>query len=88
MAENLCRKATGDGREAVIAAIFWLKTRAGWKETVVQESRTSYVVRMPEPVRDVDEWVRRYAPKTIEHEPAVRAKADPLLIPDETGKRH
>lgn len=33
VAENLFRKATGEGREAVIAAIFWLKTRAGWKET-------------------------------------------------------
>ena len=37
VAENLYRKATGDGREAVIAAIFWLKTRAGWKETSVTE---------------------------------------------------
>lgn len=37
VAENLFRKATGDGREAVIAAIFWLKTRAGWKETSVTE---------------------------------------------------
>ena len=35
--ENLFRKATGDGREAVIAAIFWLKTRARWKETNVTE---------------------------------------------------
>ena len=33
VAENLYRKATGEGREAVTAAIFWLKTRAGWKET-------------------------------------------------------
>jgi len=40
VAENLYRKATGDGREAVIAAIFWLKTRAGWKETMVQEHTT------------------------------------------------
>jgi len=37
VAENLYRKATGDGRESIIAAIFWLKTRAGWKETSVQE---------------------------------------------------
>ena len=37
VAENLYRKATGEGREAVIAAIFWLKTRAGWKETHVTE---------------------------------------------------
>ena len=37
VAENLYRKATGDGREAVIAAIFWLKTRARWRETNVHE---------------------------------------------------
>ena len=37
VAENLYRKATGEGREAVTAAIFWLKTRAGWKETSVRE---------------------------------------------------
>jgi hypothetical protein len=37
VAENLYRKATGDGREAVTAAIFWLKTRASWKETNVHE---------------------------------------------------
>jgi len=37
VAENLFRKATGEGREAVIAAIFWLKTRAGWKETSLHE---------------------------------------------------
>src|ERR1700730_11201181 len=29
VAENLYRRATGEGREAVTAAIFWLKTRAG-----------------------------------------------------------
>ena len=37
VAENLYRKATGDGRESVTAAIFWLKTRAGWKETALHE---------------------------------------------------
>src|SRR5690606_20338774 len=37
VAENLFRKATGEGREAVTAAIFWLKTRARWKETTVNE---------------------------------------------------
>ena len=37
VAENLFRKATGEGREAVTAAIFWLKTRARWKETSVTE---------------------------------------------------
>jgi hypothetical protein len=28
--EALFRAATGDGREAVTAAIFWLKARANW----------------------------------------------------------
>ncbi|MCB1425159.1 MAG: hypothetical protein R3D65_17025 [Zhengella sp.] len=32
VAENLFRIATGDGYEAVTAAIFWLKTRADWIE--------------------------------------------------------
>ncbi|HEV7255901.1 MAG TPA: hypothetical protein VGN97_22740 [Mesorhizobium sp.] len=32
VAENLFKKATGEGREAVTAAIFWLKARAQWKE--------------------------------------------------------
>ena len=32
VAAALWRKATGDGHRAVTAAIFWLKTRAGWRE--------------------------------------------------------
>jgi hypothetical protein len=65
VAENLYRKATGDGRESVVAAIFWLKTRARWKETTVQESEVThrYVVRAPMPCRDVDEWMRLVAPR-------------------------
>lgn len=37
VAESLYRKALGDGSQSVTAAIFWLKTRAHWKETVVNE---------------------------------------------------
>jgi len=37
VAESLFRKATTEGPQSVTAAIFWLKTRAGWKETSVQE---------------------------------------------------
>lgn len=37
VAESLYRKAIGDGREGVTAAIFWLKTRARWRETSVHE---------------------------------------------------
>jgi len=48
VAESLFRKATGEGRESVIAAIFWLKTRARWKETHAQEHVGS---RKDEPVK-------------------------------------
>src|SRR5665213_4537657 len=34
VAESLFRKATGDGAQSVTAAIFWLKTRGGWRETL------------------------------------------------------
>jgi hypothetical protein len=71
IAGNLYRLATGSGREAVTAAIFWLKTRAGWKETAVQEVNATvrYVARMPEPVASTEEWLERYRPKAIEHRP-------------------
>jgi|TARA_A100001201_G_C4042937_1_gene187271 hypothetical protein len=37
IAQNLFKIATGSGREAVTACIFWLKTQAHWKETNVIE---------------------------------------------------
>ncbi len=37
VAESLFRKATTEGPQSVTAAIFWLKTRGGWKETHVTE---------------------------------------------------
>ena len=39
VAESLFRKATGDGSQSVTAAIFWLKTRGGWRETPSGPSR-------------------------------------------------
>jgi hypothetical protein len=42
MAENLYKKAMGDGPQAVTATIFWLKTRAQWKETTVQEQHATH----------------------------------------------
>ena len=65
VAENLFRKATGDGREAVTAAIFWLKTRARWKETVVHEADVThrYVVRLPRPEELASDWLRQYRPE-------------------------
>lgn len=38
VAEFLFRRATTEGPQAVTAAIFWLKTRAAWKEPVVPEA--------------------------------------------------
>ena len=37
VAESLYQKALGDGSQSVTAAIFWLKTRAGWKEMNLHE---------------------------------------------------
>lgn len=37
VAQSLYKKALADGTSSVTAAIFWLKTRAGWKETSVHE---------------------------------------------------
>jgi hypothetical protein len=68
----------GDGAQSVTAAIFWLKTRAGWKETVVQETEVRYVARLPEPMATVDEWLRLYAPKTIEHDPVSGGRPPPI----------
>ena len=44
VAENLYCRATGEGREAVVAAIFWLKTRAGWKESSIHELKGPPIV--------------------------------------------
>lgn len=44
VADSLFRKAVGSGPSSVTAAIFWLKTRAGWKETVVQEQNHTFAV--------------------------------------------
>ena len=37
VAESLFKKAIGNGSGAVVACIFWLKTRAGWRETSVHQ---------------------------------------------------
>lgn len=76
VAENLFRKATGEGREAVTAAIFWLKTRAGWKETSVHElaarprltdeqinERLAYLMRS---IEETDPgWIQRILPVAL-----------------------
>jgi hypothetical protein len=38
VAQSLFQKATGNGPGAVVACIFWLKVRAGWREYPVDEA--------------------------------------------------
>jgi transposase len=57
VANSLFRKALGEGREAASCAMFWLKTRAGWRETNVLQHeghgggaiQTDFVVRFVVP---------------------------------------
>lgn len=37
VAQSLFKKATGEGKGAVAAAIFWLKTQARWKEAAASD---------------------------------------------------
>jgi hypothetical protein len=59
VAESLYRKALGDGSQSVTAAIFWLKTRAGWKEPAVHEGTeggvTVIIKRFARPTPDPEE---------------------------------
>jgi hypothetical protein len=76
VAENLFRKATGEGREAVTAAIFWLKARAGWKEVDRHElvgdehqpitQITRIILSAPDPAELAAE---RASARIVEHEP-------------------
>ena len=69
VAESLYRKALGDGSQSVTAAIFWLKTRAHWKETLVNEVTHN----VGGSVRDLMTWVaeggRRVHDPLVELEP-------------------
>jgi len=59
VAENLFKMALGQGREAVTAAIFWLKTRARWKETMVNEVTHDVADPLNRLMQDIAERGRR-----------------------------
>lgn len=59
VAENLYKHATGEGRAAVTAAIFWMKTRAGWRETIVNEHKNLDSIVSDSPVTD-EQWKQGY----------------------------
>ena len=66
VAENLFRKATGEGREAVIAAIFWMKTRAGWREVNTHEVTAHETITRIQRIIVEPDGSRH--PLTIDHE--------------------
>jgi hypothetical protein len=59
VAESLFRKAVGEGRESVTAAIFWLKTRARRKETMVNELTHDVADPLNRLMQDIAERGRR-----------------------------
>jgi hypothetical protein len=78
VAENLYRKATGEGRESVTAAIFWLKARAHWREISVHQ----HVAPAAEPVTMSD--TARFIEWAIQSSEEAGAKQ--LAISDEGGR--
>jgi hypothetical protein len=79
VAQSLFRKATGDGPQSVAAAIFWVKARMGWKETVINEragedGKAIPVIVVP-PRLNAEEWLRTYAPR-----PALISSPEPAVV--------
>lgn len=74
VAENLFRKATGDGRESVIAAIFWLKTRARWKETMVNE-----VTVTNDPLANLMKDIAKRGRRIHDRDPVQVVDAEPIV---------
>ena len=69
VAQSLFKKATGDGPQSVTAAIFWAKTRMGWKETIVNEHGgvENNPVKISVVRRIIVDPAEREMPKTIPH---------------------
>jgi hypothetical protein len=72
VAQSLFKKATGDGPQSVTAAIFWAKTRMGWKETIVNEHGgvENNPVKISVVRRIIVDPAERETPRTIPHFPS------------------
>lgn len=57
IAQSLFKKAQGDSNGAVTAAIFYLKCRAGWKETTTVEVEAKSGVLIAPATKSVDDWI-------------------------------
>ena len=60
VAESLYRKAIGDGPQSVTAAIFWMKTRAGWSESLVHHHAMISAVPLTP-----DEWDKAHGQQSL-----------------------
>jgi hypothetical protein len=58
VAETLFQRATSKGSDwNATAAIFWLKTRGGWRETPIDINLNKrYVIEAPRQMESVEEW--------------------------------
>lgn len=70
VAGTLFYKATVE--KDTTAMIFWMKTRARWRETqeIDVKKETTFVFRAPPEAKDHEEWITQYGPKTIEAQPS------------------
>jgi hypothetical protein len=76
VAEFLFRKATTEGSQAVTAAIFWLKTRGGWRETP-QDHRVGIVDVRQLSDAELESMIAGHLAALGKTSPA-----DPLLVED------
>jgi hypothetical protein len=76
VAESLFRKATGPGREAVTAAIFWLKTRAGWTEPKQPEplGKKAFAERQATSAGEGTSWDELINPSAARAAPFIRGR--------------
>jgi hypothetical protein len=68
IAESLYRKATGEGPQSVTACIFWLKTRARWKETSVTEVNVAAIDPLTAMMQRIAENGRRIYDRVLSEE--------------------
>jgi len=62
IAMNLAQRAMSDSKDAVPAAIFWLKTRARWRETGDEQKTQPIVYSFSAPLiegESVEQWLEK-----------------------------
>lgn len=67
IAKNLAQRAMSDSKEAIPAAIFWLKTRARWREKVEETLPNVYIYSSPRVEGEsIEEWLEKHKPEPLE----------------------